>query len=84
MQNAMVRINQMQDEMGNKVKQVHGAEEYIQEKMRLFKESEALNSQIKSIEQKERKLTESFFISYSFDTTISKNKTKEDCSYENK
>ena len=64
MQNALVRINELQNEMIKKSKTINGADEYVQAKMELFKQSEKADEELKNIQIQEQMLTESFLASH--------------------
>lgn len=61
MQNAINRINELQQEIINKSKSINGAEDFVNEKLKLYEEDEALRKKAKEIHLKEQKITESFF-----------------------
>lgn len=59
MQNAINRINELQQEIIDKSKTINGAENFVKEK--LYEEDENLRKKAKEIHLKEQKITESFF-----------------------
>ncbi|MAC83386.1 MAG: hypothetical protein CL624_04555 [Arcobacter sp.] len=61
MQNAITRINELQEEIIEKSKQIEGSEEYIQEKLKLYEEDEKLRHMARNIHIKEKRITENFF-----------------------
>ena len=60
MQNAIVRINELQDEMKRQAHSIEGAEEYIQKQMKLFNESKDMRDKLNAIEKEAQKAAESF------------------------
>ena len=74
MQNAINRINELQQEIIDKSKTINGAENFVKEKLKLYEEDENLRKKLKRYEEdeelkkrakeihlKEQKITESFF-----------------------
>ena len=61
MQNAITRINELQQEIIEKSKQIQGSEEYVQEKLRLYEEDEKLRQMARNIHLEEKRITENFF-----------------------
>lgn len=61
MQNAINRINELQQEIIDKSKTINGAENFVKEKLKLYEEDENLRKRAKEIHLKEQKITESFF-----------------------
>lgn len=74
MQNAINRINELQQEIIDKSKTINGAENFVKEKLKLYEEDESLKRKLKRYEEdeelkkrakeihlKEQKITESFF-----------------------
>jgi S-adenosylmethionine synthetase len=59
MKKAIIRINELQQEMSAKALQVEGAADYIQEQMERFGQEEALRKQDKII-QNDKDLKENF------------------------
>ncbi len=60
MQNALIRINELQNEMIEKSKMIDGSDEYVQQKMKLFIQSEKADKELKNIQIAEQILTENF------------------------
>ena len=61
MQNAIVRINELQNEIKAKSKQIEGAEQYVEKQMQLFQKDMMLRKEFVIIEQESRKIAEDFF-----------------------
>ena len=58
------RVDELQDEIIQKSRQVDGAEAYVKEKMALFTKDEEIRNQLKVLRLKEKDLSESFFKAY--------------------
>ena len=61
MQNAIVRINELQNEIKEQSKSVKGSQQYIEQQVKLYKQDEALRNQVKSIEEVGKKIANDFF-----------------------
>ncbi len=72
MQNAIVRINELQDEMKRQAQSIEGAEKYVQEQMKLFIESEAMRNQLNDIEEEARRAADNFFANNSHAIELAK------------
>lgn len=60
MQSALIRINELQNEMVEKSKMVDGSDEYVKQKMKLFEQSEKVSETLKDIQIAEQTLTDNF------------------------
>lgn len=61
MKNALNRINELQQEIINKSKNILGAEEFVKQKMALYEEDEKIRQMAKNIQLQEKIITEIFF-----------------------
>ena len=61
MKNALNRINELQQEIINKSKNIAGAEEFVKQKMALYEEDEKSRQMAKNIQLQEKIITEKFF-----------------------
>jgi hypothetical protein len=61
MKNALNRINELQQEIINKSKNIAGAEEFVKQKMALYEEDEKIRQMAKNIQLQEKIITEKFF-----------------------
>lgn len=61
MQNAIIRINELQQEIIEKSKTINGSQNYVEQKLKLYDEDEKLRAMAKKIHLEEQKITESFF-----------------------
>ena len=61
MKNALNRINELQQEIINKSKNIAGAEEFVKQKMALYEEDEKIRQMAKNIQIQEKIITENFF-----------------------
>ena len=61
MKNALNRINELQQEIINKSKNIAGAEEFVKQKMALYEEDEKIRQMAKNIQMKEKAITDKFF-----------------------
>ena len=61
MKNALNRINELQQEIINKSKNIPGAEEFVKQKMALYEEDEKIRQMAKDIQLQEKIITEKFF-----------------------
>jgi hypothetical protein len=65
MQNAIVRINELQEEIKVQSKSIEGAQTYIEQQVKLYKQDEALRKQFKSLEKEGQKIANDFFKQHS-------------------
>lgn len=61
MKNAIKRINELQQEIVEKAKNIAGSEEFIKQKISLYEEDERIRQMAKNIQIQEKTLTENFF-----------------------
>ena len=61
MQNAIVRINELQNEIKEQSKNIEGAQIYIEKQVELYKQDEALRDKVKSIHDEGQKIADDFF-----------------------
>ena len=61
MKNALNRINELQQEIINKSKNIAGAEEFVKQKMALYEDDEKIRQMAKNIQLQEKIITEKFF-----------------------
>ena len=61
MQNAIVRINELQEEIKEQSKNIEGAQQYIDTQVKLYKQDEALRKQVQSIQKEGQKIANDFF-----------------------
>ena len=61
MKNALNRINELQQEIIYKSKNIAGAEEFVKQKMALYEEDEKIRQMAKNIQLQEKIITEKFF-----------------------
>ena len=66
MKNALNRINELQQEIINKSKNIAGAEEFVKQKMALYEEDEKIRQMAKNIQLQEKIITEKFFNNSTF------------------
>lgn len=60
MQQAIKRINELQQETISKADQIDGAKEYVEEQMKLFNEAEKYRKQLSMIIQQQETISEQF------------------------
>lgn len=60
MQKALKRIYELQNDIIAKSKTINGADEYVQERMRLYQENEQARKRMKEIQIEEQIITERF------------------------
>jgi len=60
MQQAIKRINELQQETISKADQIDGAKEYVEEQMKLFNEAEKHRKQLSMIIQQQETISEQF------------------------
>jgi len=61
MQNALIRINELQQEVIEKSKTISGAEDFVKQKLALYDEDEKIRAMAKNINIQEKKITDNFF-----------------------
>ena len=61
MQNALIRINELQQEVIEKSKSISGAEDFIKQKLALYEEDEKIRAMAKNINIQEKRITDNFF-----------------------
>ena len=61
MQNALIRINELQQEVIEKSKSISGAEDFVKQKLALYEEDEKIKAMAKNINIQEKKITDNFF-----------------------
>ena len=61
MQNALIRINELQQEVIEKSKSISGAEDFVKQKLALYEEDEKIRAMAKNINIQEKKITDNFF-----------------------
>ena len=61
MQNALIRINELQEEIIQKSKNISGAEDFVKQKLELYEEDERIRAIAKDINLQEKQITNNFF-----------------------
>ena len=61
MQKALIRINELQQEVIEKSKSISGAEDFVKQKLALYEEDEKIKAMAKNINIQEKKITDNFF-----------------------
>lgn len=61
MKNAIARINELQNEIIEKYKNIEGAEQYVAQQVELYKQDIELRNKFKSIEKEGEKIAKEFF-----------------------
>ena len=61
MKNALIRINELQQEVIEKSKTISGAEDFVKQKLALYEEDEKIRQLAKNIQLQEKIITEKFF-----------------------
>ena len=61
MQNALIRINELQQEVIEKSKTISGAEDFVKQKLALYEEDEKIRAMARNINIQEKKITDNFF-----------------------
>ena len=61
LQNALIRINELQQEVIEKSKSISGAEDFVKQKLALYEEDEKIRAMAKNINIQEKKITDNFF-----------------------
>ena len=60
-QNALIRINELQEEIIQKSKNISGAEDFVKQKLELYEEDERIRAMAKDINLQEKQITDNFF-----------------------
>ena len=60
-QNALIRINELQQEVIEKSKSISGAEDFVKQKLALYEEDEKIRAMAKNINIQEKRITDNFF-----------------------
>ena len=61
MKNALIRINELQEEIIQKSKNIIGAEDFVKQKLELYEEDERIRAMAKDINLQEKQITDNFF-----------------------
>lgn len=61
MKNALIRINELQEEIIQKSKNINGAEDFVKQKLDLYDEDERIRAMAKNINLQEKQITDNFF-----------------------
>lgn len=61
MKNALIRINELQQEVIEKSKSISGAEDFVKQKLALYEEDEKIRAMAKNINIQEKEITDNFF-----------------------
>ena len=61
MKNALIRINELQEEIIQKSKNIIGAEDFVKQKLDLYEEDERIRAMAKDINLQEKQITDNFF-----------------------
>ena len=61
MKNALIRINELQEEIIQKSKNISGAEDFVKQKLELYEEDERIRAIAKDINLQEKQITDNFF-----------------------
>ena len=61
MKNALIRINELQEEIIQKTKIISGAEDFVKQKLELYEEDERIRAMAKDINLQEKQITDNFF-----------------------
>ena len=61
MKNALIRINELQEEIIQKSKNISGAEDFVKQKLELYEEDERIRAMAKNINLQEKQITDNFF-----------------------
>ncbi|MDD4330129.1 MAG: hypothetical protein PHD79_09260 [Aliarcobacter sp.] len=61
MQNALIRINELQQEVIEKSKSISGAEDFVKQKLALYEEDEKIRAMARNINIQEKEITDNFF-----------------------
>lgn len=64
MKDAMVRIDELQQDMVERSKEIDGAQEYIEKKLELYDKDEELRNNSKAIRIEEEQISNDFFECY--------------------
>jgi hypothetical protein len=61
MKDAMIRIDELQQDMVERSKEIDGAEEYIEKRLELYDKDEELRDNSKAIQLEEEQISNKFF-----------------------
>ena len=61
MKNALIRINELQEEIIQKSKSISDAENFVRQKLELYEEDERIRAIAKDINLQEKQITDNFF-----------------------
>lgn len=61
MQNAIVRINELQIEVKKQAQNIQGAEQYVEKQLKLYKEDKALRRKFDALQKDAEKIANDFF-----------------------
>ena len=61
MKNALIRINELQQEVIEKSKSISGAEDFVKQKLALYEEDEKIRAMARNINIQEKRITDNFF-----------------------
>lgn len=61
MKNALIRINELQEEIIQKSKNISGAEDFVKQKLDFYEEDERIRAMAKNINLQEKQITDNFF-----------------------
>ena len=61
MQKALIRINELQQEVIEKSKSISGAEDFVKQKLALYEEDEKIRAMARNINIQEKEITDNFF-----------------------
>ena len=61
MKNALIRINELQEEIIQKSKNISGTEDFVKQKLELYEEDERIRAMAKDINLQEKQITDNFF-----------------------
>ena len=61
MKNALIRINELQEEIIQKSKSISDAENFVRQKLELYEEDERIRAMAKDINLQEKQITDNFF-----------------------
>ncbi len=61
MQNAITRIDELQEEIKDKANSIDGANAYVEKQLKFYREDEELREKFKLLNQKQQKTADEFF-----------------------
>ena len=61
MQSAIVRINELQNEIKKRYKDIDGAQQYVKEQLKLYEEDSALRKRVRIIARERERIASDFF-----------------------